>query len=141
MKLSRALKIKVLMPMIDNAFQVSFDGRCYNRAVVFFGTTKLFFRVKKIDGAFRMWMFVVDDKFYDSYVVKNNPSRPSRDDCYKEFFSFLNNNQELSERVFGHRIGSLWGDYPQDVLRDRSIISVLQREAFKKRMVWAGYRW
>ena len=140
MKLSKALKIKVLMPMITTAFEVSFDGRCYNRAIVYVGTTSLLFRVKKIDGAFRMWIFVLDTQFCDSYIIKNSPSRPSREDCYEEFLSFLNNNQELSERVFGHRIGSFWGDYPQDVYRDRSLISALQYDAWRRRMVWAGHR-
>lgn len=141
MKLSKALKIKVFMPIVIDAFRVSFDGRCYNRAVVYVSTTRLFFRVMKVDGAFRMWIFVLDTEFHESYLVKDSPSRPSKKDCYKEFLSFLNNNQELSERVFGHRIGSFWGDYPQDVYRDRSLVSALQHDMLMKRMVWAGYRW
>ena len=140
MRLSKALKVKVLMPMITTAFEVSFDGRCYNRAIVYVGTTRLFFKVNKVDGVFRMRISVLDKNFRRTYLVKNSQSRPSKENCQEEFLSFLNNNQELSERVFGHRIGSFWGDYPQDVYRDRSLISALQYDAWRRRMVWAGHR-
>lgn len=116
MQLERAMRFRYIMFSIVTSFKVSYDGRYYNRAILYVFNSTVYFRVKKKENdVFVVSVFLnVPHKLIRHFFVKKLKYRPKAEESLKLFIDYMIKDEYFFDVLTKGKFRIFYWDYPDE---------------------------
>ena len=110
------MRFRYIMFSIVSSFKVSYDGRYYNRAILYVFNSTVCFRVKKKENdVFVVSVFLnVPHKIIKHFLVKKLKYRPQAEESLKLFIDYLIKDKYLFDVLTKGKFRIFYWDYPDE---------------------------
>lgn len=116
MQLERAMRFRYIMFSTKTSFKVSYDGRYYNRAILYMFNSTVCFRVKKKENdVFVVSIFLnIPHKIVRHFFVKTLEYRPQADESLELFINYLIKDKYFFDVLTKGKFRISYWDYPDE---------------------------